>query len=309
MSLDAKKDAEVIHKAIHGLGTDEKALISVIGRRPNWHMQKVREEYEKLYQKDMLKQVESDVSWNFKNLLIGLIKSRSEYRGEQVYKAIKGLGTDEWVLIDFCIASDNKSIEEFKQFFRQKYETSLVDFVKGDTSGNFEKILVHCLEANRETDIKQGEIASDSEKLYKGGEAKWGTDDKLFIELLSKRSHEHLQKVSEHYGKQHKLGLEHAISSETSGWYKSALLTCIQTPEIHWAKRCNQAIKGLGTNDSLLVNCFSQCSKPFLHEVAKEYKKIYNVSLEDDVKGDTSGYYGELLATLLDLPESERKNY
>ena len=32
----------------------------------------MREEYEKLYQKDLLKQVESDVSYNFKNLLIGL---------------------------------------------------------------------------------------------------------------------------------------------------------------------------------------------------------------------------------------------
>jgi len=101
MSYNAKQDAETIHKAIAGLGTDEKTLIQLIGRRPNWHMQQVREEYEKLYQKDLLKEVESDVSWNFKKLLIGLIRSRSEYRAEEVYKSVKGLGTDEWVLIDF----------------------------------------------------------------------------------------------------------------------------------------------------------------------------------------------------------------
>jgi len=309
MSYDAKKDAEVIHKAIAGAGTDEKALIEVIGRRPNWHMQKVREEYEKLYEKDLLKEVESDVSFHFKALLIGLIKSRSEYRAERVYKALKGLGTDEWVLIDFIIATDNKSVEDFKQFFRQKYETSLVDFVKGDTTGDFEKILVKALEAKRSTEVDGNTIDSDVEKLYKAGEGKFGTDEGTFIEVLTHRSFEHLVKVAQRYKEKHKNTLEQAIKSETSGWFETALLTCIDLPQVHWAKRMNQAIKGLGTNDDLLVNCFSQCSKPFLQEVAKEYQKLYKVTLHDDIKGDTSGYYCDLLLTLLDLSESEKKNY
>jgi len=307
--LDAKHDAEVIHKAIAGLGTDEKALINVIGRRPNWHMQKVREEYEKLYQKDLMREVESDVSFNFKKLLIGLIKSRSEYRAEEIYKAMKGLGTDEWTLIDFIIATDDHSVEEFKQFFRQKYDTSLVDFVKGDTSGNFEKVLVSACEAKRATTVDEGSIDSDVEKLYKAGEGKWGTDEKTFIEILTHRSFEHLIKVAQRYKEKHKHTLEHAITSETSGWFKSALLTCIDLPAVHWAKRMNQAIKGLGTNDFLIVHCFSQCSKPFIQEIAKEYVKLYKVTLEEDIKGDTSGDYRELLLTLLDFPESERKNY
>ena len=309
MLFRSKKDAEVIHKAIHGLGTDEKALIEVIGRRPNWHMQKVREEYEKLYEKDLLKQVESDVSYNFKNLLIGLIRSRSEYRGEQIYKSCKGLGTDEWALIDFIIATDDHSVEDFKQFFRQKYEKSLVDFVKGDTTGSFEKILVRCLEAKRSDKVENDKIDSDVEKLYKAGEGKWGTDEETFIEILAHRSFEHLVKVTEKYKEKYKHTLEHAIKSETSGWFETSLLTCIDLPQVHWAKRMFQAIKGLGTNDSLLVNCFSQCSKPFLQEIAKEYHKLYKVTLVDDIKGDTSGYYQDLLLTLLDLPESERKNY
>jgi len=309
MSLDAKKDAEELQKAMKGLGTDEKTLINIFGRRPNWHIQKVREEYEKLYQKDLLQVVESEVSFNFKKLLIGLVKSRAEVRAENIYKAIKGLGTDEWALIDIIITCPNKSIEEFKQFFRQKYETSLVDFVKGDTSGNFENVLVKCLEAKRETDVHEHEIDSDVEKLYKGGEAKWGTDDKLFVEIMTKRSFEHLDKVNQRYKEKHKHDLAHSIKSETSGWYETALLTCIELPHVHWARRMNKAIKGLGTNDSLLIRCFSECSKPFLQLVAKEYKKQFNVSLEDDVKGDCSGHYCELLLALIDFPESEKKNY
>jgi len=309
MSWDPKKDAELIHKAIAGLGTDEKALIEVIGRRPNWHMQKVRQEYENLYEKDLLKAVESDVSYNFKNLLVGLIKSRSEYRAEEIYKAMKGLGTDEWTLIDFIIATDDLSVDDFKDFFRKKYECSLVDFVKGDTTGNFERILVKTLQAKRENKVENDKIDSDVEKLYKAGEGKWGTDEDTFIEILTHRSFEHLVLVAQKYQQKYKNTLEHAIKSETSGWFETALLTCIEIPQVHWAKRVHKAIAGLGTNDSIIVSCFSQLSKPFLQEVKKEYQKIYKVTIEEDIKGDTGGYYRELLVTLLDLPESERKNY
>jgi len=309
MSLNATKDAEDIHNAIKGIGTDEKALINIIARRPNWHMQKVREEYEKKFQKDLLKEVESDVSFNFKHLITGLIRSRAEIRAEELYKAVKGIGTNEWVLIDIILTTGNKGVEEFKQFFRQKYETSLVDFLKGDVSGDFEKILVKGLEAKRSDKVEDEKIDSDVEKLYKAGEGKWGTDEETFIEILTHRSFEHLVKVADKYKQKYKHTLEHAIKSETSGWFESALLACIQLPQVYWAKRMHQAIAGLGTNDDLLVRCFSECSKPLLVEISKEYKKIYKVSLEDDIKGDTSGDYRELLLALLDLPESERKNY
>ena len=94
-------------------------------------------------------------------------------------------------------------MEEFKQFFRQKYETSLVDFIKGDTSGNFEKILVLALEGMRSTTVENDKIDSDVERLYKAGEGRWGTDESAFTEILTSRSFEHLQLVAQRYRELH----------------------------------------------------------------------------------------------------------
>jgi len=308
--LNAKQDATDIHNAMHFFGNDSKTLINIIARRPNWHMQKVREEYEQQYQHDLMRYVEKETHFHFKKLLVGLIKSRTEYRTEEVYKAMKGLGTDEWTLIDFIVATDDHSIEEFKQFFRQKYDCSLVDFVKGDTSGNFEKVLVKCLEAKRNTVIEQDKLDSDAESLYKAGEGKWGTDEATFIDILTQRSFEHIALLGQKYLEIHKKHtLEHAIKSETSGWFKTSLLTCIEYPQVHWARRVHQAIQGLGTNDFLLVHCFSQLSKPFLQEVKKEYEKQFKVTIEEDIKGDTSGAYRDILLALLEFPENEKQYY
>jgi len=242
-------------------------------------------------------------------LLIALVRARAESRAEDVFHAVKGLGTDEHALIDVIIHNTDKELEASKQFFRQKYERSMDEYVKADTSFNFEKLLVHCLSAKRSEAVQAELIESDAEILYKAGEGKFGTDDKTFVEVFSSRSFEHLVHVNKRYTEQRGHDLQHAIKSETSGWYKIALLACVTPPIEYWAERCHQAIAGLGTDDRLLVRCFSENSKPFLHEVAKVYERMYKVTLLDDVNGDVSGHYREIIDALLDLPENERVTY
>jgi hypothetical protein len=309
MALNAKQDAEAIHNAIHVFTNDTSVIINIIARRPNWHLQKVREEYEKLYEKDLVEYLLHNTHFNFRKLLSAIVKSRAESKAEEVYRAVKGLGTDEHALIDVIIHNSDKQLEDAKQFFRQKYEKSMDEWVKSDTSFNFEKILIHALRAKRDEVVRPELVNSDAENLYKAGEGKWGTDETTFIEILTTRSWEHIHLVNQKYKETRGHDLVHAIKSETSGWFKVALISCLTQPDEYWANRCHEAIAGLGTDDRLLVRCFSENSKPFLQEVSKAYKKIYAKTLEEDVKGDTSGHYRQLLETLLDLPEAERQQY
>jgi hypothetical protein len=62
-----------IHKAIDGLGTDEKALIDVICSKSNAEMAEIKEAYKRMYGKDMESSVKSDVSGYFKRLLVSLM--------------------------------------------------------------------------------------------------------------------------------------------------------------------------------------------------------------------------------------------
>jgi len=309
MALNPKKDAEDIHSAIHIFTNDTSKIIDIIARRPNWHLQKVREEYEKLYEKDLVEYLLSNTHFNFKKLLSAIVKSRAESRAEEVYRAVKGAGTDEHALIDVIIHNSDHQLEDAKQFFRQKYEKSMDEWVKGDTSGNFEKILVHALKAARDTNVRPELIDSDAEALYKAGEGKWGTDETTFIDILTGRSWEHIKLVDAKYKQKRGHGIEHAIKSETSGWFKTALISCVTDPVDYWAQRVHDAVYGLGTDDKLLVRCFSENSKPFLYEVSIRYQQKFAKTLQEDLKGDTSGHYRQLLEALLDLPQNERQQY
>lgn len=50
---------------ISGWGTDEKAVISVLGHRNAAQRKQIRKAYEELYQEDLVKRLESELSGDF----------------------------------------------------------------------------------------------------------------------------------------------------------------------------------------------------------------------------------------------------
>lgn len=67
----------------------------------------------------------------------------------------------------------------------------------------------------------------------------------------------------------------------------------------YFAERLYNAMKGAGTKDDVLCYIFAIHDKPQLRAIAAEFQVKYNKSLEDMIKGDTSGDYLKLLLELL----------
>ena len=59
------------------------------------------------------------------------------------------------------------------------YGKELEQDVIGDTSGHYKRILVSCLQANREEskEFDRNKARQDAQALHEAGEKKWGTDE------------------------------------------------------------------------------------------------------------------------------------
>ena len=89
--------------------------------------------------------VEKGFSGDSKEALIGIIYamlSPSEYFAKKVYKSVKGLGTDNTTLIRILITRDEEDMPKIKQFYKQLYKKDMIEAIKDDTSGNYQKILI-----------------------------------------------------------------------------------------------------------------------------------------------------------------------
>lgn len=71
------------------------------------------------YGKDLLKDVLSETSGDFHDLLRALLLPRVEYEAHEVKEAISGAGTDEAALIELLCTKSNAEMLELRQTYKR----------------------------------------------------------------------------------------------------------------------------------------------------------------------------------------------
>ncbi|XP_052017514.1 annexin A13 [Apodemus sylvaticus] len=302
--FDADRDAKKLYKACKGMGTDEAAIIEVLSSRTSEQRQQIKQKYKEKYAKDLEEVLKSELSGNFEKTALALLDRPNEYAARQLQKAMKGLGTDEAMLIEILCTRSNKEIIAIKEAYQRLFGRSLESDVKDDTSGNLRKILVSLLQANRdEDDTVDKELAGrDAKDLYDAGEGRWGTDELAFNEVLAKRSFKQLRATFQAYQILIGKDMEEAIEEETSGDLKKAYLTivsCAQDLEGYFADLLYKAMKGMGTDEETLIRIIVTRAEVDLQGIKVKFQEKYQKSLADMVRSDTSGDFQKLLVALL----------
>ena len=127
------------------LGTNEDAFTQIFTEKSPSEFMCIAQFYYKLTKHTLIQAVENEFSFDSKKCLIALIYailSPSEYFAKLVYKAIKGLGTDNTTLIRVLVSRHEIDMPQIKQYYKKNYKKDMIEDIKGDTSGNYRKILV-----------------------------------------------------------------------------------------------------------------------------------------------------------------------
>uniref|UniRef100_A0A4W4EJL5 Annexin n=1 Tax=Electrophorus electricus TaxID=8005 RepID=A0A4W4EJL5_ELEEL len=300
---DPLKDVEVLRKAMKGFGTDEQAIINLLGSRSNKQRVPLVIAYKTSYGKDLIKDLKSELSGNFEKVVLAMLKTPVQYDASEIREAIKGAGTDEACLIEILASRSNEEIREINKVYKAEYKKKLEDSITGDTSGHFRRLLVSLAQGNRDeretVDISLAK--QDAQILYQAGENKLGTDESKFNAILCSRSKPHLRAVFQEY--QHMCGrdIEKSLEREMSGNLESGMLAvvkCIKDMPAFFAERLYKAMKGLGTKDCTLIRIMVSRSEVDMLDIRQAYVKKYGRSLYTDISGDTSGDYKKILLKL-----------
>ncbi|KAG0208047.1 hypothetical protein BGX33_006494 [Mortierella sp. NVP41] len=304
-----QQDAETIHSACKGFGTDEKRVISVVAARPAEHLAVVTSVYKQFYGRDLVEVLDKETSGHFGRALHYLILSPIVLDAELIYKACIGAGTNERCLIQTLVGRTNADMAQLKYVFQARYYKSLEATVKSDVSGYFEKLLVVCMQGTRdEMGHYQYNVEADTQALYKAGEGRMGTDESQFIHILTNRPDAHLRLVFKSYESRYGKKFTKVIIKEFSGWIETALVYLvdwIENPAYCVAKNMEKAMEGAGTDDASLTRLVVRNRTPaFMAQVKAAYAAKYKKSLRDRIKGETSGDYRRTLLMAIGEPAS-----
>uniref|UniRef100_A0A452IDV2 Annexin n=1 Tax=Gopherus agassizii TaxID=38772 RepID=A0A452IDV2_9SAUR len=284
--------------------TNETAIIEILSNRSSDQRQQVKQKYKTMYGKDLEEVLKGELSGNFEKTALALLDRPCEYDARELRKAMKGAGTDESVLIEILCTRVNKQIVDIKEAYKRLFERDLESDVKSDTSGSLRKILVSVLQANRDEglDINAELAGQDAKDLYEAGEGCWGTDELVFNVVLAKRNYMQLRATFQAYEKLKGKDIEDAIKSETSGDLEKAFLTlvrCARDCQGYFATRLYEAMKGAGTEEETLIRILVTRAEIDLQTIKEKFHKMYNKSLVEAIKSDTSGDFRKLLVSLL----------
>jgi len=300
-NFTANEDAEVLYKAMKGLGTDEDAILQLLTSRSNNQRQQIKAAYKTLHGKDLIDDLKSELGGKFETLVVALMTPPLNYDVTLLRDAIKGAGTDEKVLVEILASRTAAQVKDMVAAYRQGYDDNLEEDISGDTSGHFKRLLVILLQASREQGIQEGNIEADAQALFKAGEDKYGTDETEFIKILGNRSAEHLRKVFDAYMKLSGFEMEESIKRETSGHLEDLLLAvvkCARSVPAYFAETLYYAMKGAGTDDQTLIRVMVSRSEVDMLDIRTEFRKMFACSLHSMIKGDSSGDYRKALLLL-----------
>ncbi len=298
-------DCSALRGAMRGLGTDEDTIINIICSRNNIQRQEIKRYYISAYGRDLIKDLKSELSGNFENVVTAMFQTPSEFDATCLYKAMKGLGTDEGVLIEIIGSRSSYELSEIKRVFKIMYGKELIKWIESETSGNLRKLLVSLLTNQRSENTipNQQQCMNDAQALYQGGEARWGTDETIFNNIFSTRSKAEIVCIDKCYinlrGKSIEKAIDNEFSGDTKKLFKTLFKVLINTPA-YFAQRIHEAVDGLGTNDKKLIrNIVSRCEID-MPLIKQAYRNMYGREMLSDVRGDTSGDYKKILSKLIE---------
>lgn len=312
-----------------GIGTDEKGLIDILGHRNVIQRLEIAEKYKSLFGKSLSDKLHSELSGDFRRVMKMLLMEPAMINAYALYKAIKGAGTKESVIVEILCTANNAEIEDIKQAYLEVLvnegvsdaSRNLEADLEDDLSGSFKHLVIALLQGQREeiteeqmkmvlekgikSVVNMSQVQADIEALYDAGTGQIGTDESTFIRILANRSVWHLQAVSMRYEEQHGKTLMQAIESETSGDFRDALkltlFTCLSRQQAY-ATLLKDSMAGAGTKDETLMRIIVTRCEIDLGDISRVFEAEVGQPLEEWIRGDTSGDYRRILLTLLGLP-------
>uniref|UniRef100_A0A3Q2FT69 Annexin n=1 Tax=Cyprinodon variegatus TaxID=28743 RepID=A0A3Q2FT69_CYPVA len=283
--FDPGQDAARIETAIKTKGVDEQTIIDILTRRSYEQRREIAFEYERIAKKDLNAALKGALSGSLESLMLGLMKSTAQFDASELKSSMKGLGTDEEALIELVCSRNNEELTEIKKVYREMFKKELEKDISGDTSGNFEKLLLALVQSGSEPlNVNFCFCISmlSAQALYEAGVKRKGTDVTTWISIMSQRSIPHLQKVFERYKSYSPYDMKESIRKEVKGDMEKSFLTlveCFENRQLYFANRLFEAMKNKGAKEKVVTRIMVSRCEVDLMKIRSEFKRQHKKSL------------------------------
>lgn len=229
-------EAMILHKAMSGSGTKERLLWPVLCGRDNQEMVQLKEQYFKLYDKDLGVQLAGELRGEFERLMFHSLQASEEPFDDDYHTQEKAeedaeifraageenfFGTDEKSLFAIIAKSPPAYLEKINKFYVERNERTLVSALQSELGGDVEKGSMHAVGMK----LKPAETVAN---LIKSSCAGFGTDE-IGLACVIIRYQPLLKDANEAHQELFSKSIQDRIKDEVGGDYESLLCAIVNS--------------------------------------------------------------------------------
>ncbi|CAN0373059.1 unnamed protein product [Ascophyllum nodosum] len=276
-------DAADIRHACSGLGTNDRSMVNIICSRTKVHLARVDQHYNSMFKRSLSKQVRQECGGTYRNFLLYTLLPYADFDALMLKKSMDGLGTKEDLIIATIAPLNNARIRAAKKRHDEKYE-ELVDRLQGELGGSFEEAVLTVLQAKRKEGVVDEELAQQqAQELIE--------DKDNFIPILTKASRRQIKLIGDSFEQSQEISLERAIKKEFSGDMEKLLLALAMEPMAFYAHQLKEAFDHFITDKEAVARVLGGNDKHFVRKLNQFYLDVYEESLMEALKRETSGKF------------------
>ncbi|KAK6536013.1 hypothetical protein TWF281_000259 [Arthrobotrys megalospora] len=309
--------ADALRKAMKGFGTDEDALIRTLAQlQTPFAIYSVQRAFSQRHGRELVTDIRKETSGHFREALLAVARGPLMEEVHALHDAIHRPGTTESVLNDVLLCRSPPDLDAIKKAYKRTFSRDLETDVRGDLSMKTENMFVFALGNKRADESAPVDISQSEKDAYNiqmamegvgtaglGG-VFGGTHQEAVYSTILSRNDAQIGAIAHSYERMYNRRLDVMIEKKFSGHMEQALLYAIRggtDKALRDAVLLEDAMKGLGTRDSLLIHRIVKYrwNKAHFENVKRAYRDTYSQTLEERIHGETSGDYRKFLVAML----------
>jgi annexin A7/11 len=218
--------------------------------------------------------------------------------------AMKGFGTNEKELIRVLAGKDPLQVEAIRTAYDNGLRRNLVNDIKSETSGYFERGLLQ---------LVRGPLNNDCYELLEAMDG-LGTNELILDDILMGRSNADMRAIKSAFERMCRRKLEDVVKSDLSGKVQRHFLITLAANRAEDSEpvapkqveddvmNIYRATEGkIGTDEVLVSSIFSTRNDAQLRAIAYSYQQKFNKNLESVIRSEFSGHLKDALSCQLGI--------
>ena len=291
------------HDAIFNKNRDEETIVSILSSTSNLDRQIIRYFYKKKYTNPIQKDIKSQLSGDLKNLVLDMFDLPYEYDARELHRSLTSFTADDNAIIEILVTRPRSHLILVQKIYKKFYNSTVKNDILNLSNKEFAEFLIAILASDRpiQQTIKIEDAYNIAKDMVKNGIKQYGKNVNLFKQVFLKTSREDLILISRAFNEIYNKNLYDTIENELSGKNKKlikGILFGLITPAQWFAKKAYKAMKGAGTDEDTLFRVLISRAEIDMDDIREYYFRDWNTDLRNDIDGDTSGAYGQILMNI-----------